>query len=184
MNAQGKIVDWRKVFADKKVLPAEEVLNYFSKIGKRGDFYEAVELAAKVDDSYLMGSTADQNKAKAKVIEIKRRLIESNPMDDVRIMENGMVWSVCCEDMKKAVLNGDVHPIIGYESEPPFGVQCVPSMAVTSPYILDRMLNTVNGEYEDGYFQVAFECPFCRAEIYDRGVNRDGVCPDDLREEL
>ena len=184
MTAKEKLVGWRKTFNGEKVLPAEEVLMYFEKAEENGDLYDAAELAGKIDRSYLMGSAEKQKEAKEKVIEIKKRLIESNPMENIRVMESGLLWSVCCDEMKEAYLNGEIEIKFGYSDDEPIRMVMNPILIIKSPRIMDKMLNTENGEYEEDYSLAAGECPFCHCAMYDRTVDENGVNVHDFRDEL
>ena len=184
MIGKSKLIGWRKAFDGEKVLPAEEVMKYFEQAEKNEDLYDAAELAGKVDRSYLMGNAEKQKEVKAKVIEIKRRLIESHPMENIRVMDNGLLWSVCCNEMKEAFLNGEIEIQFGYSDDEPVRVAMNPILIIRAPRILDKMLNTENGEYDEDYSLAASECPFCHREMYDRTVDKNGVNIYDFREEL
>ncbi len=184
MNGNSKLVGWRKAFNGEKVLPADEVLKFLEKAEANNDLYDAAELAGRVDRSYLMGSSEQQKKAKEKVIEIKKKLIDSHQMDKIRIMDSGLPWSVCCNEMKEAYLNGEIEISFGYSDDEPIRMAINPMLIIRSPRIMDKMLNTVNGEYDEDHSLAAGECPFCHCEMYDRTVDKNGVNIYDFREEL
>ena len=174
MNAQGRNLNWREAFEGRKVLPAEEVLRYIAKAESNGSIANLVGIAAKVDDSYLSGSTDKQKELREKITEIKRRFIESHP-GELKIMRNGLFWSVCCDDLKDAVLKGEIESMVDIDSGT--------GMLVRSPEILARMQNTDDKDYPDDYAIATGQCPFCGADLYDRQVNMDGIDPEDFRSE-
>ena len=174
MNAQGRNVNWREAFEGKKVLPAEEVLKYIAKAESKDDLCDLIDLVCKVDDSYLTGSTEKQNELRQKVIGIKMRFIESHP-EELKIMKNGLFWSVCCDEMKEAVLNGDIESMVDIDSGA--------GLLVRSPEIMAKMQNTEDKDYPEDYAIATGQCPFCGADLYDRTVNMDGIDPEDFRSE-
>ena len=171
MDAKKRKSDWKEAFKGKKVLPAEDVLEYISKAESDDDLRELAEIAATVDRCYLTGSTEKQNELKLKIVEIKRRFIESHPRELV-IMRNRLFYSVCCDEMKDAVLKGDIESAIDVDS-----IAC---LFVRSPEIMAKMQNTDDLDYPDDYFLATGQCPFCGADLCDRPVNMDGVEPENL----
>ena len=174
MNAQERNVNWRRAFEGKKVLPAEEVLKYIARAESEGDFQDLIDLVCKVDDSYLTGNAEKQNELRQKIIDIKKRFIESHP-EELKIMKNGLVWSVCCDELKEAVLKGEIESMVDIDSGT--------GMLVRSPEIMAKMQNTENKDYPKDYAIATGQCPFCGADLYDRTVNMDGIDPEDFREQ-
>lgn len=165
MDAQKRDSNWRVAFRGKKVLPAEEVLSYITKIESDGRIRELTDIVAKADGCYLTGSTVKQKELKQKILQIKRSLIESHPKELV-IMKNGLFWSVCCDEMKDAVLNEDITSAIDTDSGA--------FLIVKSPEIMAKMQNTEDKDYPDDYSIATGQCPFCGADLYERPVSLIG----------
>ena len=98
--------------------------------------------------------------------------MESHPNEGLKIMDNGLFWSACCDELKEAVLKRDIEPIAN-------GMRSDACMFIRSPQLIAKIQNSEDLDYSEDYFIATDQCPFCGGHLYDRPVNMDGINPYD-----
>ena len=163
--------DYRKDIAEKRVLPAEVILECIAKADSENDFDESVWIAQATENHYLSGSVQDQKEAKVRIARIKRRLIAAHPDEGIKITDGGLFWSVCCSDLEDAIFDGGVESVIDSDGEP--------GLMIRDHVILARMQNTDDTDYPESYFIGTNQCPFCGEIMH--GCTVDGHGNDIVR---
>ena len=95
---------------------------------------------------------------------LQKKLLDTNPLGEVTILENNLFGSVCCRELKEAVLAGK----IGITFECMTGT---PSLYVTTHELVEKVFEDEDDEilmlYPLGDETETDRCPFCKKIIYD-----------------
>ena len=110
-----------------------------------------------------------------KRMQIERNIIELHPVGETRVTDYGIFWSVCCDELKEAVLQDKIG--VNYEC-----MTCIPSLVVTTKELIQKVCSgddcrdTDCGDWD--YVETDV-CPFCGKTMYDYVVDESGTCPND-----
>ncbi len=141
----------------KEMGSPEDVLKRINDAESRGEYIIAYNTAYDAT-TYGVADFSDRLPTlKEKIMEMQRKLLESAPFDRVVIRTDGLFHSVCCPEMKEAVL----------EQKMGVSVDCmtnIPTICTDSPEIIKMILGE---DVEDGEVCETSKCPFCGKEIYD-----------------
>ena len=133
---------------------AKENYNLAYNIADDATRYGIIDLSDRLDDIIR------KNEA------LQKKLLDTNPLGEVTIMENGLFGSVCCQELKDAVLAGK----IGLTFECMTGT---PSLFVTTHELVEKVFEDEEDEIIKMYpYPLEDEtetdrCPFCKKKIFD-----------------
>ena len=133
---------------------AKENYNLAYNIADDATRYGIIDLSDRLDDIIR------KNEA------LQKKLLDTNPLGEVTIMENGLFGSVCCQELKDAVLAGK----IGLTFECMTGT---PSLFVTTHELVEKVFEDEEDEIIMMYpYPLEDEtetdrCPFCKKMIFD-----------------
>ena len=131
---------------------AKENYNLAYNIADDATHYGIIDLSDKLDDIIR------KNEA------LQKKLLDTNPLGEVTILENNLFGSVCCRELKEAVLAGKV----GITFECMTGT---PSLFVTTHELVEKVFEDKKDEiftyYPLGDETETDECPFCKKKIFD-----------------
>ena len=131
---------------------AKENYNLAYNIADDATHYGIIDLSDKLDDIIR------KNEA------LQKKLLDTNPLGEVTILENNLFGSVCCRELKEAVLAGKV----GITFECMTGT---PSLFVTTHELVEKVFEDKKDEiftyYPLGDETETDRCPFCKKKIFD-----------------
>ncbi len=149
--------DIYQLIAENKASP-EAVIEKIEEAENEGDYIAAFDLASMADYNGIADFSDRLAALREKINEMQRKLLESAPLGDLRVGYGLLFTSVCCQEMKDAVLAGKMGAIIVD------CMTCTPSLYTESPDIY----RVATGEdYQEGDYCELCDCPFCGKELRD-----------------
>ena len=131
---------------------AKENYNLAYNIADDATHYGIIDLSNKLDD------IREKNEA------LQRKLLDTAPLGEVTILENNLFGSVCCQELKEAILAGKV----GITFECMTGT---PSLFVTTHELVEKVFEDEEDDilmlYPLGDETETDRCPFCKKIIFD-----------------
>ena len=142
----------------------EEILQKIADAEAKENYNLAYNMAADATRLRIIDLSDRLDDIRRKNEALQKKLLDTNPLGEVTILENNLFGSVCCQELKEAVLAGK----IGVTFECMTGT---PSLFVTTHELVEKVFEDEKDEiftyYPLGDETETDECPFCKKKIFD-----------------
>ena len=162
MDFDHELNDAEKAFI-KGLGTAEEIMQKISEAESKGDYLQAYCLAYDANQYGVVELSEKLDILMKKVDVLQKQLLDSHPMGKTVINQNGLFMSVCCQELKDAILAKKVEVTADCMTN-------IPYLVVIGPELLSKAFGRSEGCYEEDDFGETSECPFCKKEIFDHFI--------------
>ena len=136
----------------------EEIIRKIEQAESDGDVILAYNIAYDATEYGVVDLNDKVSKLREKVNVLQKKILDTNPMGTTVIRTDGLFDSVCCQELKEAILNGE----IGISVDCMTNIPCI----VVSGDELIMKVTGFRGSSDDDYCETD-ECPFCGKAVYD-----------------
>ncbi len=136
----------------------EEVVYKIGEAESNGDVITAYNIAYDATEYGIVDLRDKVSELRERIKEFQRNILDSNPMGTTVIRTDGLFDSVCCQELKEAILNENVG----------ISVDCltnIPCIVVSGEELVMKVTGCI-GSNDDDYCETD-ECPFCGKAVYD-----------------
>lgn len=148
----------------KNLGTAEEVMQKISAAESKRDYVLAYNIACDADYYGIVDLREKKDDLEKQIFALQKELLGSNPVGEMVIREDWLFKSVCCEELKKAILDKRVGVGI---------YDCMtqePCLIIEGPELMSKAFDESEDKYADDDIGQVSNCPFCGKEIPEHFV--------------